>query len=139
MTITSNHTDAEAMDYTLHARALIDIKRKDKAAAHASRLFRHIPVVNVGRYWKGAEQWEFRVAHDCEFADDKTALWETLQFFHGVLRNWQITVGPNNERYELLIAAVGECHDGQGLTWCSFELWRGLGHFDLAAMTAAGK
>lgn len=123
------------MDYTLHVRALVDIKRKDKADAHAVRLFAPLPIVNVGRYWKDNSQWEFRLTRDCEYSDDKTALWETLTFFHEVVRNWRITIGPNNEDYELLIRAIGENHDNTGLTWCSFELWRGHAHADLETTT----
>ena len=112
------------MEYTLNIRAFLDIKRKDKANAHASRLFPDLPFENVGRYWKDERQWEFRIHHTCEYPDDKTALWETLTYFGRILPNWLITVGPNDDTFELLINAVGENQDGTGLTWCNFELRR---------------
>lgn len=116
------------MEYTLNVRAFLEIKRKDKANIHAARLFPDLTFENVGRYWKDENQWEIRIHHDCEYEDDKTALWETLTYFRQILPNWLITVGPNDSSFELVINAVGENTDNTGLTWCNFELWRGAGH-----------
>lgn len=115
------------MEYTLNVRAFIDIKLKEKANAHAARLFPGLSLQNKGRYWKDERQWEIQVNQGVEYCDDKTALWETLRYFHRVVPNWLITVGPNDDAFELLIRAIGENSDGTGLTWCSFEICRGSG------------
>lgn len=119
------------MEYTLHARAFMEIKRKEKATAHAKRLFRHVPVENQGRCWKNTSQWEFRAAHNCDYTDDQTALWETLRFFSEILPNWSIQIGPSDDAFELVISAIAESTDNTGLAWCHFELWRGHNHPDL--------
>ena len=112
------------MDYTLKVRAFIDIKRKDKAIAYAERVFRDLPVRLVGRYYKDDSLWECRVDHQCEYPDDKTALWETLVYFSAVESNWQLLVCPNSE-YETVVSATSNTnYDNTGTTWCHFELIR---------------
>lgn len=116
------------MEYTLNVRAFLEFKRKEKANAHAARLFPKLPFENVGRYWKDDRQWEIRIHYDCEYTDDKTALWEILSYFKQVLPNWLLTLGPNDTSFELLFRALGENCVGTGLTWCNVEVWRGAGH-----------
>lgn len=118
------------MEYNLCVRAFIDITRKDKANAYAERLFPGLPIKNAGRYWKDENQWEIRINHDVEYDDDKTALWESLRYFCRILPSLQITSGPNEDEFDVVVIAMGQNSDGTGLTWCSFELNRGFSRSD---------
>ena len=112
------------MEYCITIRALIDIKRKDKAVAHAERLFPDLPIELTGRYWKDPSLWEFTAKHLVGYTDDKTALWETLRYFSGAASNWTIITGPTEPVFDTLLSAIADNTDGTGLTWCSIELIR---------------
>ena len=114
------------MHYTLTVRALFNIKQKDKATIHANRLFPGLPIRIIGKYHKDDTLWEATLYHDCEYADDKTALWETLAYFDEVQRNWTIITGPNGRSFESVVSAIAENYDQTGLAWCNFELLRQL-------------
>jgi len=113
------------MNYTLRVRAFIQIKRKDKAETHAKKLFPNLPFKNMGRYWKDESQWEYKILHECEYDDDKTALWETLTYFCKIISNWSVNVS-HDDTSELVVNGVGENKNNTGLTWCSFQLTRSL-------------
>jgi hypothetical protein len=112
------------MNYTLAVRAFFNINRKDKATIHANRLFPGLPIRILGKYYKDDTLWEATLHHDCEYVDDRTALWETLTYFAEVQRNSTIMTGPNGPGYDSVVSAVTENHDQTGLTWCNFELLR---------------
>ena len=94
------------MNYVLNVRAFFDIKSKDKAVAHAERLFPHLPIGIVGKYYKDDSLWEATLQQDCQYGDDKTALWETLTYFSEISRRWQIVIGPLED--DTIISAVAE-------------------------------
>lgn len=112
------------MIYTLSVRALFDMPHKGKAAVHAERLFPHLSIHIVGKYYKDDSLWEATACKDFEYLDDKTALWETLAYFGEIQQNWLILTGPNPPDFETVVSAVAENHDQKGLTWCSYELLR---------------
>lgn len=118
------------MEFTLIIEALVDIKHKGKAEKYAARLFPNLPFTNAGRYLENDHQWEFRVQHDCDFTDDKSALWETMTYFSGLHPQWTIA-GPNDPKYEIVISGGYESHDS-ALTWLRYELWRGHGQDGIA-------
>ena len=112
------------MNYSLHVRALLSIVRKDKATAHAQRLFPGLPITCAGRYWKDDSLWEFTASASWEFASDQTALWETLKYFNEVhSQQWNVQFVPES-CYEVLVWGIAENNVNNGWTWCNFELRR---------------
>lgn len=111
------------MDFMLNVTFLVNSKRRDKAIAHAERLFPGMPVRLLGNYEIGPSQWEFSVEREYDFADEKTAFWEILSSFSDVGCQWRLTVCPNL-KYETVVAATAEDHAATGMTWCDFKLSR---------------
>ena len=111
------------MNFLLNVHFLVNVKMRDKAIAHAERLFPDLPVRLLGNYEFDHSQWEFAIEKECDFTDEKTALWEVLTTFSGVGCQWRLTVCPNT-KYGTVVAATAEDREGTGMTWCDFKLMR---------------
>ena len=112
------------MRYILLLRALVNIKRKEKAEEHLSRLFPGMTAKVDGRYWKDPSLWEANLRREVEFPSDQAALWEILSYLRSAAATWTITSGLNDASCDDLVSGIFDRRDGTGLVWCSYSLLR---------------
>ena len=106
----------KSIDYTLVARALVDIKRKDTANAYVELLPNRITAKNVGRIAGSNNDFNGNSSFDTTENTLATGqvLWALLTYFSRIAC-WTIGTGPIEPDFELLISATGKHVDNTGL------------------------
>ena len=96
---------------------------KSQANKAAERLFPGLAPIVQGKYWKDNKCWEITCERECEYPDDKEALYETQKYFFEIEREWLVN-GPREERYDVLVSGIFSNELAHLLKWCSYELQR---------------
>lgn len=105
------------MNYKVHIRAFFETTNRNKADYYAREAFAGLCVQVVGPSLKNESLMEVTAAKSIEYSDDKTALWETIQFLSAIGGRWEFHEGPNESGTVFSALTTWASHHPQ-LRWC---------------------